>query len=58
MFSLILMVFAFVLAVIAGLRPPSNPPLDVLGYRLLCFALAAFFLADILTKASGLKLLG
>jgi hypothetical protein len=52
------MVFAFVLAVIAGLRPPSNPPFDVLGWRLFCFAVACFFLADILARAAGLKLLG
>lgn len=58
MLSLILMVFAFVLAVIAGLRPPSNPPFDVLGWRLFCFAVACFFLADILARAAGLKLLG
>ena len=58
MLSLILMVFAFVLAVIAGFRPPNNPPFDVLGWRLLCFALACFLLADILVRATGLKLLG
>ena len=57
-FSLILMVFAFVLAVIAGFRTPSNPPFEVLGYRLICFALACFFLADILAKATGLHLIG
>lgn len=58
MLSLILMVFAFVLAVIAGFRPASNPPADVLRDRLVCFALACFFLADILAKATSLKLLG
>ena len=58
MLSLILLVFAFVLAVIAGLRPPNNPPFDVLGWRLLCFALACFFLANILVQAVSLKLLG
>jgi hypothetical protein len=56
--SLILMVFAFVLAVIAGFRPPNNPPLDVLGWRLACFALACFFLANILASAASLKLIG
>jgi hypothetical protein len=58
MLSLILMVFAFVLAVIAGFRPPSNPPFEVLGYRLICFALASFFLANLLGSPTALKLLG
>ena len=56
--SLILLVFAFVLAVIAGLRPPNNPPFDVLGWRLLCFALACFFLANLLGNPAALKLIG
>lgn len=58
MLSLILMVFAFVLAVIAGFRPPSNPPFEVLGYRLICFALACFFLASILGNPATLKMIG
>jgi hypothetical protein len=55
---LILMVFAFVLVVIAGLRPPNAPPVDVLGWRLMCFSLACFFLADIFARAVGLHLIG
>ena len=58
MISLILLVFAFVLAVIAGFRPPNNPPFEVLGWRLLCIALAAFFLANLLGSPAALKLLG
>jgi len=56
--SLILLVFAFVLAVIAVFRPPNNPPFDVLGSRLLCFLVACLLLADILVTATGLKLIG
>jgi hypothetical protein len=56
--SLIFLVFAFVLAVIAGFRPPNNPPFEVLGWRLLCIALAAFFLANLLGSPAALKLLG
>jgi len=58
MLSLILMVFAFVLAIIAAFRPPDNPPVDVLGWRLACFALACFFLANLLGSPTALKLLG
>lgn len=62
MLCLILMVFAFVLVVIGGFRPPANPPIDVLGYRLVCFALACFFLAsivaDLMSKGGGLHVLG
>jgi hypothetical protein len=53
------MVFAFVLAVIAGFRPAENPPpYDVLRNRLICFALACFFLAGIVSSPSALKMFG
>ena len=45
MLSLILLVFAFVLAIVAALLgPPEHPWRN----RLVCFALACFFLAEIL----------
>jgi hypothetical protein len=51
MLSLILMVFAFVLAVVAGLL---GPPYDPWRSRLLCFALACFFLAEILQRTPAI----
>lgn len=44
MLSIILIVFALVLAILAG---ASNPP-EVWRGRLICFALACFFAAELL----------
>jgi hypothetical protein len=50
MLSLILLVFAFVLFVIAGaVNPPENPWRS----RLVCFGLACVALADIVVRAPG-----
>jgi len=40
MFNLILMVFAFVLFVLAGLGIPSPPRFNLLGWGLACWVLA------------------
>ena len=48
MLSLILIVFAFVLAVVSGLVNPATEPWR---WRLLCFAMACFFLAEIISRA-------
>jgi len=49
MLSLILLIFAFVLAVVAGVVAPSPSPAPW-GWRLLCFSIAAYFLAEILFR--------
>lgn len=52
MFSLILMVFGFVLFVLAGLGIPGpNPPSR---FNLVSFGLACWVLAEILTRAPAL----
>ena len=48
MLILILLVFAFVLAVVAGFAWPGTPPPSPWGWRLLCWSLACYFLALIL----------
>jgi hypothetical protein len=49
MFSLILIVFAFVLAVVAGIMGPAyTSPNSPWPWRLLCWGIACYFLADIL----------
>jgi hypothetical protein len=48
----ILLVFAFVLAVVSGLVNPATEPWR---WRLLCFALACFFLAEVLTRVPVLR---
>ena len=55
MLSLILLVFAFVLAVVAGIVSPITDPWRW-SLRLLCWAFACFFLAQILTIAPALHL--
>ncbi len=52
MLSLILLVFAFVLAVVAGITGPAlSSPNSPWPWRLLCYGLACYFLADILGRA-------
>lgn len=52
MISLILLVFAFVLAVLAGsLNPAPAPPWP---WRLLCYSLACWFLADLVVRGGTL----
>lgn len=53
MFSLILLVFAFVMTVVAGIIGNPAPPVPW-GWRLLCWGLAAYFLADILRVGAPL----
>lgn len=48
MISLILLVFAFVFAVIAAFAPVAEPWPWKIQWRLLCFSLACYFLAEIL----------
>ena len=55
MLSLILLVFAFVLAVVAGIVSPITDPWRW-SLRLLCWAFACFFLAQILTIAPALHI--
>ncbi len=52
MIALILLVFAFVLAIVAGFVPPAPAPFW--GWRALCWSLACYFLADIVTHAGPL----
>lgn len=54
MLSLICLVFAFVLAVVAAFLTPA--PAEPWRGRLLCFALACFFLGEILAKGALLHL--
>lgn len=51
MISLILLVFAFVLSVVAGITGPGSPPTAPWPWRLLCYALACYFLAELLKSA-------
>lgn len=55
MLSLILLVFAFVLLVVAGImgnpNPPGNSPWS---WRLLCYGLACWVLTELLSKGGPL----
>jgi len=51
MLALILMVFALVLSVIAGIVNPVDPWRG----KLICFALACFFAAQLATQIPALK---
>ena len=51
MLTLILMVFAFVLLVVAGFVAPGP---ELWWKRLLCFGLSCWVLADILTRGPAL----
>lgn len=53
MLSLILLVFAFVLAVVAGITGPGAPAAPW-PWRLLCYGIACYFLADILQRGAPL----
>jgi hypothetical protein len=55
MLSLILLVFAFVLAVVAGLVNPATEPWR---WRLFCFSLACFFLAELINRVPALHVGG
>lgn len=52
MLSVILMVFAFVLFVVAGLYQSPNPPWSP---RFVCWGLACWVLADLVTKVPILR---
>ncbi len=55
MLSLILLVFAFVLAVVAGITGPAlSSPNSPWPWRLLCYGLACYFLAGILQNGAPL----
>lgn len=55
MLSLILLVFAFVLAVVAGITGPAfTSPTSPWPWRLLCYGLACYFLSDILRVGAPL----
>lgn len=49
MLTMILLVFAFVLFVVAGLIP--QPPAPAWNWRLLCFGLACWVLSELLGHA-------
>jgi hypothetical protein len=57
MLTVILLVFAFVLAVVAGVLAPA-PPVNPWSWRMLCWALACWFLAEILAKGGSVLRLG
>jgi len=53
MIALILVVFAFVLFILAGFRPEAESPLRS---RLVCFGLACLAGAEIIVRAAAAKL--
>jgi len=55
MLPLILIVFAFVLAVVSGLVNPATEPWR---WRLLCFAFACFFLAELIGRVPPIRIGG
>ena len=58
MLPLILLVFAFVMAVVAGVIGYPNPPANFWGWRLACWAVACYFLAEILARGGAVLRLG
>ncbi len=52
MLILILLVFAFVMSVVAGVTAAPAPP-GLWSWRLLCWSLACYFLAEIFTRGGS-----
>jgi len=58
MLNVILLVFAFVLAVVAGVLGAPNPPANPWSWRMACWAAACYFLAEILARGGSVLKLG